>query len=144
MKRALIAVLVAALAVVPAAQARSKLRRFHSCSALVAYGNSHRDDYHTGGPPPPFEPTPQFGQPTGAEGAPGPSAAPAAPAGDASGDFSLTNNQEAGVFEPDIVKTDGEHVFTVTSAGVLEVVDVTGAPKLIGELTLPAGYNHQL
>ena len=63
---------------------------------------------------------------------------------DSGGDFSLTNNQEAGVFEPDIVKTDGKVVYAVTPAGVLNVVDVSGAPKLIGSLPLPQGYGHQL
>jgi hypothetical protein len=144
MKRVLIAVLALALAAVPAAQARSKLRRFHSCEALVDYGTGHAEGYQAGGSPPPFEPRPMTPGPAGAAG-PGSEGAPtSAPAADDSGDFSLTNNQEAGVFEPDIVKTDGEHVFAVTTAGRLEVVDVTGAPTLIGELDLPAGYNHQL
>jgi hypothetical protein len=146
MKRLLVAVLLAALAAGPAAQARSKLRRFHSCDALVDYGTGHSNGYQPGGPPPPFDPGPPPPAPAGAAG-PGsegaPTSAPQAPADD-SGDFSLTNNQEAGVFEPDILKTDGNHIFAVTSAGVLEVVDVTGPPALLAELPLPAGYDHQL
>ncbi len=142
MKRVMALALLAVLAFAAAAPAKAKLRRFHSCDALVDYGNSHRGEYERGGPPPPFAPTrPATGVPgPGAEGG-GPVAAPT---DSGSGDFSLTNNQEAGVFEPDIVKTDGKHVFAVTSHGVLEVVDVTGAPQLVAEFGLPAGYNHQL
>jgi hypothetical protein len=61
-------------------------------------------------------------------------AAPAAPAQD--GDHSTTNVHEAGVDEPDLVKTDGKRVVSIAD-GVLRVVDVashtqTAAVRLDG------------
>ena len=61
-------------------------------------------------------------------------AAPAAP--EAGRDFSVTNVQEAGVDEPDRVKTDGRLLVT-TVDGQLRVLDVTGPPRLVGTLELP-------
>lgn len=59
--------------------------------------------------------------------------------GGAAGEFSTTNNQVAGVDEADIVKTDGEYIYTVTgttlfiiSAGedaqVIEAIELDSAP----------------
>ena len=60
----------------------------------------------------------------------------AAEAGGGSDDFSGTNNQEFGVDEADIVKTDGERIVAITN-NRLSVIDVTGRkPALIGSLTL--------
>ena len=75
-------------------------------------------------------------------------AAPAAASDAGSGagtTFSTTNNQEAGVDEPDIAKTDGSTIFTLAQ-DKLEAVSVTGAtPKLVGTLDLgTAGANAQL
>jgi uncharacterized secreted protein with C-terminal beta-propeller domain len=54
-------------------------------------------------------------------------------------DYSGTNVQEQGVDEPDLVKTDGSTLFTVTG-GRLNAVDVTGAkPKLLDSLELANG-----
>ena len=54
----------------------------------------------------------------------------------ASSDFSGTNVQVFGVDEPDIVKTDGERIVSLTE-GRLVVVDVTGdEPELVGRLNL--------
>ena len=51
-------------------------------------------------------------------------------------DTSGTNTQEAGVGEPDSVKTDGHTVFALTN-GRLHAVDArAGAPKLLGVLEL--------
>jgi hypothetical protein len=59
-------------------------------------------------------------------------------------DYSGTNVQEQGVDEPDIVKTDGETIFTVAD-GRLESVDVRGPkPRLLDTLTLDAGWSHEL
>ncbi len=56
-------------------------------------------------------------------------------------DFSGTNNQEVGVDEPDIVKTDGERILTVTN-GTLTLVDVTsGEPVVRGSIAV--GYEAQ-
>ncbi|MGI9609290.1 MAG: beta-propeller domain-containing protein [Acidimicrobiia bacterium] len=50
--------------------------------------------------------------------------------------YSTTNNQEVGVDEADIVKSDGERIITLTN-NPLSVVDVTGnEPVLIGTLAL--------
>jgi uncharacterized secreted protein with C-terminal beta-propeller domain len=54
--------------------------------------------------------------------------------------YSSTNVQEAGVDEPDIVKTDGRLIVT-TVGSVLQVVDTTGdTPQLVGELSLGQEY----
>ncbi len=50
-----------------------------------------------------------------------------------------TNVQEAGVDEPDLIKTDGSRVVLVRG-DQLHVLDVTGdAPRELGKLTLPGG-----
>jgi hypothetical protein len=56
-------------------------------------------------------------------------------------DFSGTNIQEAGVDEPDVVKTDGERIVTVVD-GTLRVFDVEDR-SLVGSVGLP-GWSHQL
>jgi len=54
-----------------------------------------------------------------------------------------TNVQEAGVDEPDVVKTDGERAF-VAAAGALQVVDLgDGDPRVVGSVALPEG-DHEL
>ena len=51
-------------------------------------------------------------------------------------EFSTTNVQEAGIDEPDVVKTDGKVVYAAVE-GALRVVDVTGdAPRVIATLPL--------
>ena len=55
-------------------------------------------------------------------------------------DVSGTNIQEAGVDEPDVVKTDGERIVTVLD-GTLRVFDVEDR-SLVGSVGLP-GWNHQ-
>jgi hypothetical protein len=58
--------------------------------------------------------------------------------------FSGTNVQERGVDEPDLVKTDGRLLATVTQ-GVLRLVDLTGpAPRLAADVPLPQGWGHEL
>ena len=51
-------------------------------------------------------------------------------------DHSTTNMHEAGVDEPDLVKTDGERVYTV-SGGTLRVID-TATRKVTASLDCPA------
>jgi uncharacterized secreted protein with C-terminal beta-propeller domain len=57
------------------------------------------------------------------------------------GSYSTTNAQEAGVDEPDVVKTDGDRIVTVTN-GVLSVVDPTTGVRT-GSLRLDSdnGYS---
>ena len=72
-----------------------------------------------------------------------------APASDDSGDsgdsgvVTGTNVQELGVDEPDIVKTDGTRIITI-SENRLAYIDVTGEPTLTDTLTLPEGWGHEL
>src|SRR6266508_3651761 len=75
-------------------------------------------------------------------GAPGGGAAPGGAPGqgatkDDSSGYSGTNTHEAGVDEPDLVKTDGRRIVTVTH-GVLRVVDAHSR-ELTGELDLADG-----
>ena len=73
------------------------------------------------------------------------SLAPAAPRAPQAGeDFSTTNIQEAGVDEPDIVKTDGRRILAVGN-GRLWYVDATGEkPELRSSLFLPQGWVREL
>lgn len=69
---------------------------------------------------------PETPQPEAARGAPTPGE-----------DFSTTNVQEAGVDEPDVAKTDGRRLVTV-SDGRLHVLDVSGGtPAEVGSAPLP-------
>jgi len=67
--------------------------------------------------------------------------APAAAPSDvtSAAEYSGTNVHEPGVDEPDIVKTDGRRIITVTN-NVLRVVDVTSR-RLTGELSMPGGLS---
>ncbi|HEX8104379.1 MAG TPA: beta-propeller domain-containing protein [Solirubrobacteraceae bacterium] len=156
---ALLAAVLVALAPPAGAAAKRKsphrLKAFASCGSIVKYArrNTRRLDGGRGIPSrtQPLTgdvlPSPIF---TGMRGKPTPAAAPqaAAPEGDAAagaggGEFSGTNVQEAGVDEPDVVKTDGRRI-VVASAGVLRVLTVEGGePRLDGSLPL-AGDGHQL
>ncbi len=72
--------------------------------------------------------------------------APAAPTTNEGGgtSFSTTNNQEPGVEEPDIVKSDGSTIFAVEQ-GTLFAVAAGPTPHLVGSLPLGAdGYGAQL
>jgi uncharacterized secreted protein with C-terminal beta-propeller domain len=121
----------------PAAAAAGKppLARFASCRGFLAHVRARARIVTARGaavPPPVAMPAP---------GAEGDRAAVAAPR--AGVDYSGTNVQEAGVDEPDLVKTDGRTVFAIAGRSV-HVVDVTGAaPRRVAELTLdgvsPAG-----
>jgi hypothetical protein len=58
--------------------------------------------------------------------------------------FSGTNVQEAGIDEPDMVKTDGEFVFAIAQ-GQLHAIDVRGeTPQLRGTLDLGDAWGQQL
>ena len=140
----------------------SALPAFPSCKSLLSYArrNARITGGRTGVPTRAGVLQPQvLTSPAGdvvtalpnAPAADSPSAVPGPPpppsreaAGSAVPDFSQTNVQEAGVDEPDIIKTDGRTVFTV-SDGKLHAIDATGAaPKLVGTLGLDGAYGHQL
>ena len=117
---------------VPAADAKrhKRLRAFASCAGLVNYAQGHLAT--TQGVPG------RTVQPIDIAPAPQPTTAgPAAPsaAEDAAPDYSTTNNQEAGVDEPDFAKTDGDTLFTVAGDTVY-AISVRGEPKIVGSLEL--------
>jgi hypothetical protein len=147
---AIVAVL-ALPATAPAATQRKRapaaLPAFNSCGALLSYArrNARRTGGGTGVPtragvivPQVLDaPAPQALNDT-AGAAPVPAAAESK-SGAATPAFSTTNVQEAGVDEPDIVKTDGKTVFAI-SEGTLRALDVTGdVPRLVGSLALDGG-----
>lgn len=144
----LTALALVVVAAEPAAAAKppSRLPAFSSCTDLVSFARRHLNR--------PAVP-PRVG-PGGVEGlgaraplpepvpvAEGTTAPPIAAAGLAQSaapvagdDFSPTNVQEAGIDEPDLVKTDGRRLFVV-AGGQLRAYDVTGdAPALLGTLDL--------
>jgi len=163
-RRAVLAICLAAVlataVTAPADAAKRKhkasaLPAFSSCASLVTY--AHRGARRAGG---------GIGVPTRAgaiaaqvltapgpvaadQGAPTTAPAPAAPTASAgesktAPSFSSTNVQEAGIDEPDIVKTDGERVFAIVN-GKLNAVDVSGAtPKLAGSLDLAGSGSHRM
>ena len=145
----LLALALCALAAPAAAGARPSRvtpRAFASCRTLIAYERSHLSA--TGGVPelaphPLAEPT--IGAPLPSGAAVPPAAAGAAEGTGAGASFSTTNNQEPGIEEPDIVKTDGRTIFAVEQ-GTLYAVNVTGpAPALAGSMSLgSSGYGAQL
>ncbi|MFP5363398.1 MAG: beta-propeller domain-containing protein [Thermoleophilia bacterium] len=161
---ALAALAAAALAIAlpaaaPAAAKRpvkpSALPAFPSCKSLLGYArrNARRTGGRTGVPSRAGVLQPQvLASPAPTEMAmPSVAAQPApATAADRGGgqsavpDFSSTNVQEAGVDEPDIVKTDGRTLFAVAE-GRLHAVDVTAdRPRPIGSLALDGSHGHQL
>ena len=58
-------------------------------------------------------------------------------------DYSPTNVQESGVDEPDLVKTDGEHLFAV-GEGKLQAISVGPHPRFLDSLALRLGDQHEL
>ncbi len=136
-----------------AAQVRPQA--FGSCKALVGYAQAHFAV--TKGVP--EQPVVALAETTASAAKSGTTTktATATPSAAASADgstggtsttptFSTTNDQEQGVDEPDVAKTDGSTIFTLSAQDKLEAVSVTGpAPKLVGSLDLgTAGANAQL
>src|SRR5205814_4821745 len=121
------------------AKRHRRLRAFASCAGLVGYAQRHLAG--TQGRPgrtvaPLVESTPVSMAPQS-----GQAAAPAPAAGTAT-DYSTTNNQEQGVDEPDVAKTDGDTLFTVNGDTVY-AISVRGESKILGSLKL-GGYGAQL
>ena len=148
--RAAAAVMVAVLCACASAEAATPKqwpRAFRSCDALLSHarGQALRIADAQGIPARP-QPGVAFPitdpGPRGTEGDAGaPQAAPSA--GADSGDFSTTNVQEKGVDEPDLVKSNGKHVFTIAN-GALRAIDVRGGtPKVVDSLALD-GFGQEL
>ena len=131
----------------PAAQARPKaagLKTFESCRSLVRY--ARRNAVRTTGPELIGPVRRRALLPLSVHGVqPDRGVQLKSPAPAAGKVFSGTNVQEAGVDEPDIVKTDGSRIFAV-AGDKLNAVDVSGAvPTHVGTLRLPArGFSHEL
>jgi hypothetical protein len=121
---------VAAVAAAPgSATGAGRLHPFRSCGELLAYAKTHAGQIAGSG---------GLGVQSGVV------AAPAVGARSAGDDFSTTNVQEAGVDEPDIVKSDGSHIFAA-AGNKLYAVDARAAkPRLLGSLALPQGSTSQL
>jgi uncharacterized secreted protein with C-terminal beta-propeller domain len=131
-------VLGAVAAPAPAARGGGRLVAFRSCADLLSYVRARAT---------PLVTAYGLGQPgvvaVGPKGVP--SAAPAVGSTPQQGvDYSGTNVQEAGVDEPDVVKTNGVTLFAVEN-GRLEAVDVRGPkPRLLDTLRLDNGWSHEL
>ncbi len=70
--------------------------------------------------------------------------APGSAGDDGDSDVTGTNVQEAGVDEPDIVKSDGDRILAV-SDNRLFMIDITGdVPAITDRLDLPEGWDHEL
>ena len=126
--------------------AAKRLVAFRSCDALVRYARRHgARTVEAGGLPgrPVAQPAP-FPPPTPPQQDPGGVAQPVAGAPEAGRDFSQTNVQEAGVDEPDIVKSDGARIFVASGFTVHAVEVIDGRPRLAGSLLLPSFGNELL
>jgi uncharacterized secreted protein with C-terminal beta-propeller domain len=128
---AVLAAIVASARVETTTAAREKspgrLQPFRSCGELVDYAKRHAAEVAAAGG---FAGPPVVAGPAG-----GRTAGP---------DSSTTNVQEAGIDEPDLVKTDGSRIFAV-AAGTLHAVDARSAkPRLLDSLRLVEGWGHEL
>lgn len=148
-----IAVFAALLATIPpsagaASKPRHRLAAFGSCSRFVHYARRHAlNELKTRGVPAPVGiPQPvRAPMPMSQDGnqVVMPEAAPS-PTSGAGQDFSNTNNQEAGVDEPDSVKTDGKTIFVAQNGRIYALDARSNPPKLLGTLDLGATYGDQL
>ena len=108
------------------------LRPFESCDQLAGYARRHREAL--------VEPFGTIEDGAIREAVPSAAVGEAATSGSvAAGEpvGSSTNVQEQGVDEPDLVKSDGTHIFAIAGER-LEAVDVAG-PTTVGSLRLPSG-----
>ena len=127
----------------PAAAKKLRLKAFSSCAALIRYGRRFAPRGPGAGPAPPlvddFVSVPPLRSDGGAlPSLPSPGAERT---GAGAGEDSGTNVQEAGVDEPDSVKTAGGRIFAVAGSSV-HALDPDG-PRLLGSLKLE-GWGHQL
>ena len=144
-----VAAFAAVLAALPssagaASKPKHRLAAFGSCSRFVHYARRHAlGELKTRGVPPPVGiPTPvRSPQPVTQDGTQVvlPEAAPGA-----GQDFSNTNNQEAGVDEPDSVKTDGKTIFIAENGRIYAIDARSNPPKLLDTLDLGGSYGDQL
>lgn len=115
--------------------APASLVAFSSCEQLLGYAREHI--------PPPVKYDPSLPMPTVAPASPSPEVDAGGDAGAGDPDFSGTNVQEAGVDEPDTVKTDGRRIFTIAGGKLVEVDGRAPQPSVLGTLRLE-GQGQQL
>jgi uncharacterized secreted protein with C-terminal beta-propeller domain len=123
------------------AKPRARLAAFPSCGAFVNYARGHAlTELRTMGVPAagPILKTPTSDGKTTPQ-----NSAPATGGGGGAPDFSTTNVQEAGVDEPDMVKTDGKTIFAVENSRLFAIDARTAAPNVLGSIALD-GYGQQL
>jgi hypothetical protein len=126
---ALLAVAVTAAPAVAKPRAAKRLVAFTSCESLIGYAGRHV-------PPAPV----RRDLPPSTVPEQDATTAPAPAAGEAPEDTSQTNVQEAGVDEPDTVKTDARTILALAN-GTLHAVDARAPePKLLGTLELDQGW----
>jgi uncharacterized secreted protein with C-terminal beta-propeller domain len=143
----LLALLALAVAAAPADARKprkaERLAAFASCSQLVDYAGRHFPPLPPPGPPvgSPRPLEPGFEEAPAVPGAPLPTTgSPDAGDDGGGGDVSGTNNQEAGVHEPDTVKTDGKTLFVLNGSSLHAVDVTTGAPQLVGTIGFKESY----
>ena len=128
---ALLALAFTAFTAVPAGakpRAAKRLKAFGSCQRLVGYAARHVPPAPVRRDLPPFSPqnpAAAMPMPDSAEGDAG-----------AGEDTSQTNVQEAGVDEPDTVKTDGKTIFALANGSLHAVSARSDSPQLLGTLEL--------
>ena len=126
-----------------AARKAPRLERLGSCGRLLAYAK-HNAGRVVGPWGLPGMVGPRLGIPSPPPSPPGPVPVRRSPAPGASVPRSGTNVQEEGVDEPDLIKTNGSHLFTV-ARGKLHAVDVrSGRPRIVDTLDLADGWEHEL
>ncbi|MDO8188073.1 beta-propeller domain-containing protein [Conexibacter sp. JD483] len=111
------------------------LTSFGSCEELLAWSQAHA--------PRPVVYDPSMPIPTVAPQAAAPDAGGGSAEGAEEPDFSTTNVQEAGVDEPDTVKTDGRRVFAIAGSRFVDVDGRSASARVLGTLRLE-GWDHQL
>lgn len=117
------------------APAPARLVAFSSCEQLLGYAREHI--------PPPVQYDPSMPMPTVAPAAAAPEAGTDSGTTGDEPDFSGTNVQEAGVDEPDTVKTDGRRIFAIAGGRLVEVDGRAPQPSVLGTLRLE-GQSQQL
>lgn len=124
-------------------------RAFASCTALVGYAKGNFAATQ-GRPDPPLAPltvsslapVPVSG---GSAGTQPQAASNTTAASSPSPTFSTTNNQESGVDEPDVAKTNGTSIFFISQHTLYAIAVGSGPPQLVGSLDLGTnGYGAQL
>jgi uncharacterized secreted protein with C-terminal beta-propeller domain len=144
----LLVAFAASLAALPApagaARTKHRLKAFGSCSRFVHYARRHAlNELKTRGVPVVGAPLPvRAPAPVSDNGTVMPQAE-TTPTSGAGQDFSTTNVQEAGVDEPDEVKTDGKRIFAAENGRLYALDARSNPPKLLGTLDLD-GYGQQL